>query len=454
MVKPVRRLAAGIALSFLLGACNALLGIGDAPVLDETRQLDGGDAAETPDADAETIDATPDVDGGDREAGPTYNDVTSSVHWSTFDIFQVDLKSGFTGCAFDGRYVYFVPNFNGTSSGVVLRYDTKGAYGATTSWTTFDTTTVDANAKGFVGGAFDGRYVYLVPSDNGAENGTVMRYDTTATFSSEAAWAPFDTTAVNAQAKGFRGATFDGRYLYFVPYTSGTVARYDSAAPFTSVAAWSTFDAATVQANAVSFSGAVYDGRFVYLVPYAVDGRVARYDTTLGFGSAASWLTFDATTVNALAKGFQGGAYDGRYVYFVPYGGAGSFSGVVARYDATAPFETAASWATFDTASINPQAKGFFGGAFDGRYIYLVPYFNGTAHGTLARYDTQATFGVASSWTLFDTTTLDASALGFAGSVFDGRYLHLATTGHVGVRFDAKTPPSTPALPGWNGSFF
>jgi predicted small secreted protein len=453
MVKHGRWFAVALALSLLLGACNTLLGIGDDPVLEATRQPDGGDASSTADADAGTTDAAPDVDGDGREAGPTYNDVTDPLHWSTFDIFQVDLKSGFTGCAFDGRYAYFVPNFNGASSGVVLRHDTQATFGATASWTTFDAATVDANAKGFVGGVFDGRYVYFVPSNNGV-NGTVMRYDTTAAFSNAGAWTPFDTTTVNAQAKDFRGATFDGRYLYFVPFTNGTLTRYDTAAAFTSLAAWSTFDTATVHANAVSFTGGVYDGRFVYLAPYAVDGRVARYDTTLGFTSPSAWLTFDPTTVDALAKGFQGAAYDGRHVYFVPYGGAGAFSGVVVRYDVTAPFGTTASWATFDTASINPQARGFFGGAFDGRYIYLVPYFNGTAHGMLARYDTHAAFGVAGSWKLFDTTTLDASALGFAGALFDGRYLHLATTGHVAVRFDAKTPPSMPALPGWRGSFF
>lgn len=452
MVKTSRRIAGAIAIALLVGACNTLLGIGDAPVV-ESRQADGGDADvdATTDANVDAADAARDGDATD--AGPTYGDVTSAARWSTFDIFQVDVKSGFTGGTFDGRYVYFVPNFNGSSSGVVARYDTQAALEATTAWATFDTTTVNASAKGFVGGAFDGRYVYLVPSDNGAEDGTVMRYDTTATFSSAAAWTAFDTATVNANAKGFRGATFDGRYLYFLPFTSGIVTRYDTSAAFTSLPAWSTFDTGTVHANAVSFSGGVYDGRYLYLAPYAVDGRVARYDTTLGFASAASWLTFDTSTVNALAKGFQGGAYDGRYVYFVPYGGAGTFSGVVARYDATASFGAAASWTTFDTGTLDPKARGFFGGAFDGRYIYLVPYFNGTAHGTLARYDTQAAFGVAGSWTTFDTTTLNASALGFAGAVFDGRYLHLVTTGHIAARFDARTPPSMPALPGWRGSF-
>ena len=49
---------------------------------------------------------------------------------------------------------------------------------------------------------------------------------------------------------------------------------------------------------------------------------------------------------------------------------------------------------------------------------------------------------------------------GFQGSVFDGRYLYLVPywtggsySGNV-FRFDAKTPPSMPNLPAFHGSFF
>src|SRR5262245_51480414 len=34
-------------------------------------------------------------------------------------------------------------------------------------------------------------------------------------------WAAFDVSTVNPKAKGFIGAGFDGRYLYLVPYNNG-----------------------------------------------------------------------------------------------------------------------------------------------------------------------------------------------------------------------------------------
>jgi hypothetical protein len=96
---------------------------------------------------------------------------------------------------------------------------------------TFDTTSVNANAKGFLGGSFDGRYISLVP---GAYDGVVARYDTRATFTAAASWTTFGITSVNANATGFYGAAFDGRYLYFVPNgtgASGVTARSTPSAP-------------------------------------------------------------------------------------------------------------------------------------------------------------------------------------------------------------------------------
>jgi hypothetical protein len=85
----------------------------------------------------------------------------------------------------------------------------------------FDTTTVNANSKGFNGAVFDGRYVYLVPYNNGAFYGQVTRYDTTGSFTAAGSYSVFDTTTVNANSKGFIGAVFDGRYVYLVPYSNG-----------------------------------------------------------------------------------------------------------------------------------------------------------------------------------------------------------------------------------------
>ena len=403
-------------------------------------------------------------DAGDA-GSTTYNDLTQAANWTGYDLGALRDNSGAT---FDGRYVYFA-SLNAT--GTVTRYDTQASFTTGASWTTFDATTVNANARGFWGAAFDGRYVYLVPNSyNGTPHGTVTRYDTQAPFGTAGSWSTFDTTSLSANAKGFVGATFDGRYIYFVPYAYGTtvdsisglVARYDTKAAFGSAASWSTFDATTVNAHAEGFWGAVFDGRYVYFVPRSTDVTIpsfaTRYDTQAAFTSAGSWSAFDTTTVNAGAKLFQSGAFDGRYVYFVPISSDGAASdGMVTRYDTQGAFGNGSSWSTFATTALNANARGFAAAAFDGRYVYFVPddvYQVGLV-GIVPRYDTLASFSAAASWSTFDITTASSNAKGFGAAVFDGRYLYFAPAGLSTVaRFDAKSPPSMPSLPAFFGSFF
>jgi hypothetical protein len=111
-------------------------------------------------------------------------------------------------------------------------------------------------------------------------------------------------------------------------------------------------------------------------------------------------------------------------------------------------FSQAGSWATFDLTTKNPAAKGFDGAQFDGRYVYFFPRGS-----VIARYDTQGSFGSTNAWDTFDTSSLTANAKGFMGGAFDGRYVYLAPRDQgIAVRFDAKTPSALPPKP--QGSFF
>ena len=68
-------------------------------------------------------------------------------------------------------------------------------------------------------------------------------------------------------------------------------------------------------------------------------------------------------------------------------------------------FTTTSSYATFDTAGfVNSNSKGFDGGTFDGRYVYLAPNNNGASFGQITRYDTTLSFTTTSSYATFDTT--------------------------------------------------
>jgi len=261
-------------------------------------------------------------------------------------------------------------------------------------------------------------------------------------------WDTFDLATFDAGAKGYAGAVYDGRYAYLVPQTSGVVGRYDTQASFTTKTSWATYDvAAGVSALADGYAGGAFDGKYVYFAPYAHGGTAAhgvvlRYDTTAagGLTSAGAWSTFDVSTKNALASAFFGAAFDGRYLYLIP----GNYRSVVARYDTMAAFGDAASWTVFDVATTDANAKGFAGAVFDGTHLYLVPYRSSGASGVVARYDTTAAFDAAGSWSTFDVTAVNAGAAGFSGGAFDGRYLFLVPSDKVGAvhglvaRYDTK----------------
>lgn len=408
------------------------------------------------------------MDGTSGDAAPpdaapisaTYLDFTDSSNWSTVDLGKSPSFGGgsFDHAGFDGRNVYFAGRGGGSSTtGVVIRYDSQLAFESLTSWSAFDVKSLNQGAVYFRGFAFDGRYVYAIPSSN--LTGLLARYDTTADFGSSSAWKIFDTKTVNALALAFRGASFDGRYLYLAPNhlgisdpTGGKVLRYDTQADIDTPASWAWFDPTQVHPESGGFTGSTFDGRYVYLVPTispstkVPTGRVVRYDTQGTFTSTAAWSVFDASLVDPGAKQFCSGVFDGHYVYFIP----AAWPPVITRYDTTLPFQSAASWSTFtaDTYGDGGTQPSYTGGIFDGRYLHLVP--NGSV--TL-RFDTKAPFTDPSSWKSFDTVALGPSASNFLGGGFDGEYVYFAP-GYSGVvvRFHAKTPRSLPA--GWNASFY
>jgi hypothetical protein len=156
---------------------------------------------------------------------------------------------------------------------------------------------------------------------------------------------------------------------------------------FSAPASWQTFDL-DLAAPQRTFAGAVSAGRFVYFIPAHTSGAAAapasglvvRYDTAMPFGERTSFASFDATAIHVGARGYYGGTFDGRYVYFVPnareaFGGSATAAhhGLVLRFDTTGEFQAAASWSSFDTTSLDPEARHFTGAVFDGANIYFVP---------------------------------------------------------------------------------
>jgi hypothetical protein len=126
------------------------------------------------------------------------------------------------------------------------------------------------------------------------------------------------------------GAVFDGRYVYYVQYAHTVAVRYDTQGAFDDLGSWEAYDAAdTAGLNTKGYDGAAFDGRYVYYIPfYEGDApergfhcRVLRYDTLKGFKEPSAWTAADGGdhTDPPNPGGFNGGAFDGRFVYFAPW---------------------------------------------------------------------------------------------------------------------------------------
>ncbi len=310
------------------------------------------------------------------------------------------------------------------------------------SWQTMDLSSISRSADiGFIGGAFDGRYIYFAPWSTGV----LMRYDTSLSFASSPAWAMFDLTTVDSRAGGFEGAVFDGRFVYLIPNsTTGSLTMQcdtTSSGGCLSAGSWTVFSLAAVDDAGTEYAGGVYDGRYIDYIPNVGPAGaglgvvLARYDTLSdgGLASSGSWSTVATNTLAAGLSDFFGAVYDGRRTYFVP-----NAFGPLAINDPTQPLAASAAWNSIDLSSVSDAASSgtWATGAFDGRYVYLAPF---AAHGAAMRCDTQgAGCAAKTAWTPFSMDALDDAGVGgMVGTAFDGRYVYFAPrTGSIAVRVD------------------
>lgn len=348
--------------------------------------------------------------------------------------------TGYFGAVFDGRYVYFSPEMHGdqTTHGVVLRCDTQGDFKDASAWSAFDASqTAGLETRGFYGAACDGRYVYFIPRQIDVDHfhSRLLRYDTQRAFDDPAAWDAHDV----GLAQSAQSASFDGRYLYFCPgfvgdptkedEYCGRVIRVDTQGNFHSDDSYTSVDPSEfLGPEARCFDGGAFDGRYIYFVPL-YDGVVIRYDTQSPFGEPASWQKYDLKPF-----GYElsvGAVFDGVYLYFCPYNHARVF-----RFDTRKPFEDEASWTTYDADETDGlRTKGFDGGFFDGRYVWFQPFFyhvgpnkrDNVFHSHYLRYDVTRPFDDSASWQAYDASATDGlKSVGYNAGAFDGRYFYAA----------------------------
>ncbi len=351
---------------------------------------------------------------------------------------------GYFGAVFDGQYVYGCPSRNQDERtavhGVVLRYNTHKDFRDPQAYEAYDAGHTDGlHTSGFYGGAFDGRYLYFNPRDDGTvHHSRFLRYDTHQDFKSSAAWEAYDVDLPHS----FQGLAFDGRYLYCCPgytkpadrpfgdaETSGKILRYDTRADFKEASSYQVFDAQALGEEVACFDGAVFDGRHIYFVPLG-SGIVLQYDTKGDFGNAANWRTYDAGRSLGMEANV-GAVFDGRHIYFASYSNS-----TMVRYDTRGDFAADASWDACDAGHTDGLDTGGFDGAFfDGRYIYYIPFTRQVPqgedkspfHGNYLRYDTRGDFHDPQSWAACDAGQVDGlHTTAYNGGAFDGRYLYAA----------------------------
>ena len=349
---------------------------------------------------------------------------------------------GYFGAVFDGRYVYFAAEQHGEAGkhthGVILRCDTHSDFRDPASYAAYDASCTEGlDTRGFYGAVFDGRYAYFVPRQNGMieYHSRILRLDVQGDFKDPSSWAAFDVGEKHSQ----QGAAFDGRYIYFCPGFEGDpntesehcgqVIRYDTGSEFKSRSSYASVDITGFLGDECAcFDGGIFDGRHIYFVPL-YKGVVVRYDPRGAFDDPQSWEKYDARP-----HGYQasvGAVFDGRHLYFCAYG-----HGVIVRCDTEGDFVDPASWQAHDADPTDGlHTTGFDGGFFDGRFVYFQPFFehigpgkrDNLFHSRYLRYDPTRPFEDPSSWQAFDASRTDGlSSVGYNGGAFDGRYFYAA----------------------------
>ncbi len=379
---------AGLGLSG--AACVQLMGLGDNYSLEDDAGTDEDAAVDQPDGtvnkpDAATVDASLDASDSGK---PLYLDWSDAGAWAVFE-GPPNMGGAYLGGTFDGRYVYFTP-IDHTSK--VIRYDTTLQFAASGSWSAFDAPGM-LGTQGFYGAAFDGRYVYFAGGNglSGTPN-LSARFDTKAAggFTVAASWEKFNTLLLS-DAGADAGDAGDGG-------DAGEAGTY---------------------VGDQGFGGVFYDGtRYVYLVPSgtgvgATQGSVTRFDADGGFPDASAWSTFDLQLyVDPALTGLAGGYFDGRYAYFMPQAGTKA-----ARYDSTLGFQDGGSWTTYQLATDGGQ---YVGVGADGTHVIASPNL---ATSPVERYTLDSgAFSDASSWS---AQPLASTTGTYQGMAFDGRYLYV-----------------------------
>ena len=263
-------------------------------------------------------------------------------------------------------------------------------------------------------------YIVRIPKDNFSSNHVEFV-------------RPFDT---DTNLRGFAGITTDGTYIYACVYANGVGNNYNGHVlriPTNNfnVSAMDYFDVNTVSGSNGNlkghYGGCATDGKHLYLAPYSYGSPYSPYFVRIDLNdfSATGVEWMDVTVAiggHGSSKGFFAISIYRNYVYLVG-GHNGGYHGNIVRVAlniANGSF-SGASVQTTVLSSISSSYKGYTVGYGIGKYIYLVPNYNGGYHDNAIRISIEnfSTSGV-------EVLNLGAK-IGTAGGFTDGYYAYYSS---------------------------
>lgn len=287
------------------------------------------------------------TESGVPDAGPGGFDVAS--RWSTRVVANLTATIGW-GASFDpaGKYLY-LPREQPDASPLFARYDVTEPFADAG----VSTTELNGQSSRYVAGAFAVGEMLFVPDIASAN---AISFPSSA-FGDSTSWS---ATPLGGTKGSFRGIAVSSDCAFAAPKDSATkiASRCNLAVTWTSNTE-----------GGPSSSGATVDpdGGYVYFAP--ADGPTVARAVANQAVTDGGIESFDPTAPDATSSTipkFAGVVASKDALYFLPAAGS---DGVVLRYDTSGAFAKPSSWARHAIAGTG----GFFGGVFDGRYLYLVP---------------------------------------------------------------------------------
>lgn len=270
----------------------------------------------------------------------------------------------------------------------------------------------------FVGGVYDGTYIWLVPRDADAVVRLDPSDDSTTRFND---WPAGFTKGPAA----FSGGIFDGTYIWMTPHDADRVIRLDPSDG--SMVGYNTWPAGFTKGPA-AFWGAIFDGTSMWMAPFNAD-RVVKIDTTTGVMTGYNAWPANYTLPT---RAFAGGTFDGTSVWLAAYDSdriisidtaTGAMTGYGTAHDAT-------QW----PAGYTKMPGNFNGAIYDGEDVWFVPFESAD----LIKVD--GATGAISSYLNYPPSIYAPKLDKWAGAGFDGEKIYLVP----GVEMTLVTIESTP----------